>query len=462
MRDPNWGRTEFRILPGNIDFEEKYVVPEGCVDFVLAHPYGNFIQWCRHNWIDLFVFGWDWRRGVQELADFFLNVFMPMFDVRFAGHTPHPLDNFTLIGHSAGGMVVKMILNASADQYVQRMKKAITVATPFYGYGGQIHRYLKGDTDLNWTEGANGASVYTRVISSMPGTYEYLYLDYETYESNKIAFASDPEGYNLDAYPSFDKVDPNEVADPYDPQPDAQSRVRYPLHYGFDSSLLYRGKVESRKVSSALADPNTASKFYNIRGIQSKNGNVLSDTVVAQLWERVPESFDPDTDPDPIDDKNGYGDGVQPAWTARLLGLPDPAQQVITIVDDIEHMTMMNNSKVQEKIAELLGLDPNALTFVLEDMEEFVASRVELDQFLSGVRKLIVEKALTPERRKVVLAEYLRGFKPIELHKLLARAYIDALEESEPKDGTGFGASKEIQDACAPFPKRTLKIGCQL
>ncbi len=196
--------------------------------------------------------------------------------------------------------------------------------------------------------------------------------------------------------------------------------------------------MESRKVSSALADPNTASKFYNIRGIQSKNGNVLSDTVVAQLWERVPELFDPDTDPDPIDDKNGYGDGVQPAWTARLLGLPDPAQQVITIVDDIEHMTMMNNSKVQEKIAELLGLDPNALTFVLEDMEEFVASRVELDQFLSGVRKLIVEKALKGCTRRIsarVQADRAAQTPGSRLHR---RA-----QESEPKDGTGFGASKK-------------------
>jgi pimeloyl-ACP methyl ester carboxylesterase len=426
-----------KMLPGDLDFEEKYIVPDGCVDFFQTHPYGNFIQWCRNNWIDLFVFGWDWRRGVQASADFFLNEFMPMFDLRFAGQTPHPLDNFTLVGHSAGGMVVKVILNASANQYVQRMKKAISVATPFYGYGGQIHTYFKGNSDVNWTEGIHGASIYTRVISSMPGGYEFLYLDYQTYLANKNAFASDPEGYNLNAYPSFDKVTSTEVADPYDPQPDAQGQVRYPAYYGFESSLLYRGKVESRKVSAALADANVAAKFYNIRGVQSENGTVKSETVVAQRWERVPESFDPDADTDPIEDTKGPGDGVQPAWTARLLGLPDPAQQVITVVDDLEHMMMMNNTEVQAKIAELLGLDPNDLTFMAEDMEDVVATRNDLNQFLARLRSLTVDQELTPERQKVVVREYLRGFNPDELHKLLARAYIDALKSPSQKTGRG-------------------------
>jgi pimeloyl-ACP methyl ester carboxylesterase len=442
------------MLPGDVDFEEHYIVPEGCVDFVLARPYANFIQWCRNNWIDLFVFGWDWRRGVQDSAEFFLKVFMPMLDIRFAGHTPHPLDNFTLIGHSSGGMVVKMILNASDDQYVQRMKKAITVATPFYGYGGQPHRFLKGDPDLNWTE-PNGASVYTRVISSMPGMYEFLYLDYETYESNMDAFADDPEGYNLDAYPSLDKVNPAEVADPYDPQPDAQGRVRYPLHYGFDSTLLYKGKVESRKVSSAL-DPSIAAKLYNIRGVQSRDGNVLNNTVVGQSWERVLDSFDPDTDPDPIDDKLGPGDDTQPAWTTRFLGLPDPAHQVITIVDDAEHMhmMMMGNPKVQVKIAEMLELDPRALTFTREDMEGLVASRIELNKFLDELRERIAAKELTPERRKIMIAEYLRTFRPDELHKLFARAYLDALKSPSQKTGRSLGSDRAKESKPAPRRKR--------
>src|SRR6266480_2268555 len=141
------------ILSGGADTEQKYIVPDGCVDIpgvAFLGPYENFIQWCRLNSIDLFVFGWDWRRSVQDAANFFLNIFLPMFAARFGGHTPHLLDNFTPLGHSAGGMVVKAILNSTANQFVQRAKKAITVATPFYGYGEQIRRFLKGDPNLLW------------------------------------------------------------------------------------------------------------------------------------------------------------------------------------------------------------------------------------------------------------------------------------------------------------------------
>src|SRR5690242_11913156 len=68
------------MLPGDIDSEQKCIVPDGCVDIpgiLDLSPYDNFVKWCRLNAIDLFVFGWDWRRSVQDAADFFLNTFLP-------------------------------------------------------------------------------------------------------------------------------------------------------------------------------------------------------------------------------------------------------------------------------------------------------------------------------------------------------------------------------------------------
>ena len=56
-----------------VDVEQKYIVPDGCVDMpgvALLSPYEIFVQWCRRNSIDLFVFGWDWRRSVQDAAEF--------------------------------------------------------------------------------------------------------------------------------------------------------------------------------------------------------------------------------------------------------------------------------------------------------------------------------------------------------------------------------------------------------
>ena len=316
-----------KMLIGGIDTEQKYIVPASCVDIpgpAFLHAYEVFIQWCRRNSIDLFVFGWDWRRSVQDAADFFLNVFMPRFDARFAGMTPHPLDHFTFLGHSAGGMVIKAMLNSTANQYVQRVKKAITVATPFYGYGGQILRFLRGDQYLLVALIPRSSSA--AIISSLPGGYEYPYLGYQTYLDNKAGFESDPEGYNLNAYPSVDANDPTKVADPYDydPLPDANGKVRYPLLYGFKSSLLSQGHVTAQSISRPFtaAEATIAAKFFNIRGVQTSNGQDVNETPVGQSWARVLPWFSADLGPDPIQFQMGPGDGTQSAWTARLLGTP--------------------------------------------------------------------------------------------------------------------------------------------
>jgi len=427
------------MLPGGRDSEQKYVIADGCVNipgsFGPVHPYLNFTEWCHRNFIDLFTVGWDWRRSVQDAADFFLKTFLPMFDARFGGQTPHPLDHFSFVGHSAGGMVIKAILHATADQYVQRVKKAITVATPFYGYDGQIHQYLKGNTLVPLDR-----SVSAKIVSSMPGGYEYLYLDHETYLANKAAFESDPDSrFNLMAYPSMDRDDPNLPADPYDAEPDDNGMVRYPLQHGFESSLLYRANVVARRISSPLTDKAIAGKFYNIRGVQSENGKVANNTTVSQTWGRIAPEFDPDHDPDPIAVTNGPGDTVQPAWTTRLHGIAD--DHVITIIgDDIEHMVMMELPSVQKKIAELLGLDPNVVTFKSGNVAQLAASRAELDTFVEGMRTVTADPTTAPHRRKAVRSAFLRKLTPEQRQGLLVRFYLDAL-----KGATGSASPNSTQ-----------------
>lgn len=417
------------MVPGGVDTEQKYVVPDGCVNLPgpdFFHAYEVFIQWCRRNSIDLFVFGWDWRRSVQDAADFFLNVFLPMFDARFSGKTPHPLDHFTFLGHSAGGMVVKAMLNAAANQYVQRVKKAITVATPFYGYGEQIHRFLKGDPNLLWA--GFPRSVSATIVSSLPGGYEYPYLDYPTYLANQAAFANDPEGYDLAAYPSVDQYKATEIADPYDPQPGADGRVRYPLLYGFQSSLLYRGNVTARNISSPLTDTTIRAKLYNIRGVKTENSQPADSTAVGVSWARVTPLFSADFDADPIQDKMGAGDGTQPAWTTRLLGLPP--SQIITITgDDVKHANILDLDRVRARIAELIGLDASAMDFDddVPGLEELAASLEDFIGFAEGLAKFTSGRDLKPEQHSALRSEYLRKFKPAQLQALLARFYIESV-----------------------------------
>jgi hypothetical protein len=421
-------------MNGTVDYQQRYVVPDGCIEFVTLRPYDGFIQWCQNNWLDLFVFGWDWRRNIRETVRFFLDRFLPAFDARVTGQcTPHPLDDFTLVGHSFGGMVVKLILNEESNAYVQRMARAITAASPFYGYGANVHRYFKGDPDLNWTLGSGGAAKVTEVVSTLASTYQLQFLDEATYNANQTALANDPEGYKLMSYPSMDAATVSLRADPYNPVPGqpgpgATGNVRYISNHKFDWSLLASALGVYQSVASPLT-ATTAAKFYNIRGVQFKNGAVLNDTVVSQTWRLVPPTFDPDADPDPFTDALGPGDGTQPAWTTRLLGLPDG--HVITVKGDIEHMTLMNESRVQAKIAVLLGL-PTKKVKHMRTRKMPATSRTELNKFVARARAAI-EKEESPEKRTEIIRKVLRQYTPDQLHALLGRAYLDALRSPSQK-----------------------------
>lgn len=424
--------------PDYVDFQQHFVVPNGCVDCPGLEPYVGFSNWCQSSNIDLFVFGWDWRLSSAATADFFLNKFLPAFDslATLAGCSPHPLDNFFLVGHSFGGMVVKQILNQSTNQYVQRMKRGITVGSPFYGYGGQVHRYFKGDSQLNWSLNPNGAQRVAEIVSTLPGGYELLFLPEATYNNNQTAFANDSDGYNLLAYPSMDATSPGQRADPYNPMPtppatDPNGKVRYISSCGFDMNLLAAGKTASDKVTQAL-NSTVRNKFYNIRGVGNNN------TVVSQTWKLVPQAFNPNTGQDPITDTFGPGDGVLPAWSTRLLGLGK--NHVISIRGAIEHMDMMNSVDVQTEIAKLLQLTPTVfermkLIARRRPVKMQTASRTQLNKLIRQLERATAKEGISPEERRTVIRRRLQRYSPEELQQLMARAYMDALKSPSQLSG---------------------------
>lgn len=94
------------------DKGNRIVVADGDVNLLGCGVYDGFTAWCDRKGLDWFVFGWDWRRRLDHIGAFFLNKFLPHFKARVQNgcNNADPLVNFSLTGHSAGGMVVNWIL----------------------------------------------------------------------------------------------------------------------------------------------------------------------------------------------------------------------------------------------------------------------------------------------------------------------------------------------------------------
>jgi hypothetical protein len=418
-------------IQGGMDRDRKFIITDGCVDFPFfgLRPYEDFIQWCEQNKLDWFVFGWDWRRRLEDTVDLFVDRFLPMFQRRVAAACgADPLQDYAAIGHSMGGMVLKLVLNRGGI-FVDKMAHAVTVATPFYGHAGHMHRYFKGDPLLN---GLYGTSDVTEVISTMPGGYALLYLDKDTYHRDESALASDPQ-YPLSSYPLVDANNASVVADPYNPQTQ-NALVRYPQRHGFDHAELQRGKLTYQQVAAPLTDPAVSRKFYNIRGVQRVGGTVAADTINSQTWARIATDFDADVDPNPISDVTMCpGDGLIPAWSARLV----TSANVVTIVGDLEHMDMMNFPKTHDALAKILNLKGRKRKRRSPQNTPKIASRRELMNFLDGLAEAREEFVGLP---KIYLDQatlrYLAKFNRAQLSALIGRAYVDAPKSPSQKLGT--------------------------
>lgn len=332
-----------------VEADDHIVIAGGSVQFAGRTPYDGFLHWCASRNIDVLVYGFDWRRPFDEMADFFVQQFVPHFRNRVeAACGVDPLQNYSLLGHSEGGMLVNWLLRQHGTGGLPQFKAAITAGTPFYGYGSQIERWFTGMSLLNGL----GKREITRVISSMPALYALSFLARCTYDANAAALAGDP--YPLTQYPSTD-AQSGADADPYNVQVNG-AQVRYPDHAvtGFDAQELAVGAQVAADMSAPM--PNgLGAKFYNLRGIQPNKQTVGSDT-----WQWILGSFDPEADPSPIHlVENVPGDGTQPAWTARLLrsNAAEKKNNIIDVVaDDAEHMFLLESRAVQDALAPKLGV----------------------------------------------------------------------------------------------------------
>jgi hypothetical protein len=333
----------------NLDRNNQIIIANDEVDFFGVKPYSTFTDWCDLQGIDWFVYGWDWRRPVDVMASFLLNQFLPRFQTAVQLATgADPLKNLVLVGHSEGGMLLTVALS-QPNGILGGLTSAITVCSPFYGYDGQLPRWFNGESYLNYL----GEQDIIETISSFQGCYCLNYMDINTYTNNAALFAADA-AYPLLDYPSKDATNPATDVDPY-----VYTATRYSTADGFNAAYLNNGFKVYQTIAAGPA-PDYRNLFYNIRGVQATN-----DTVGGITWATLPPGYTPGTSFQPITDDSTLvpGDDTQPAWTARLLGLPDA--QCITVEGDIHHMFMMEYPQTQDAIGGILGLPPIPLEKLL-------------------------------------------------------------------------------------------------
>jgi hypothetical protein len=357
------------------DKGDRIIIADEALSVAGCSPHDGLIDWAQDNNVDLFVFPWDWRRRLDETVTFFIGTFLPYFRARVqAAGCPDPLASFALIGHSFGGMIVNLILHGNAP-ILHTMTHAITVATPFYGYSGQVHRWFEGDGMLNCFGLFKQDMMET--IASLPGLYTLHYLDEQTFNANETALGGGE--YPIPGYPSMDASVVGLRADPYDPQTYG-SLVRYPGLTGFDIGELDYAKLQFRTLASPM-DSILLQKFHNIRGVKTTNDQVtpVNNTVGRVTWDWITSSFDA-SDTTPIEnDILLPGDGTQPAWTTCLVTNGD---RCVTVkAENIDHAFLMNHTGVLETIQEILCPEGAAVS-PRETPEPEPASDEEMVDFL--------------------------------------------------------------------------------
>lgn len=405
-------------MVGDEDSQGHPIITDGQIELLGVGPYNRFLLWGKLSGYNVFLYGWDWRRRLDDEVAFLGVTFLPRLRASvLAAYGLDPLADLTVVGHSFGGLLLHMWLQGGGP-VVSTLRHAVTVATPFYGYGGQVHRYFTGEVIL---EDFYSRSTMAAIIASLRGPYELMFMPHATWVRDQVVLAAD--NYPLLAYPSMDAAIPTLPTDPYDPV-GAGGKVRYPTASWFQSGELAAARTLLQAVTAPLPAA-TAAKTHNWRGVRTAGAATLKDTVWSQSWQLVAPGFNPDTDPDPITDHVGPGDDTIPAWSARLASTPQ--KNLFTFQGDLHHMFMMENIKVLAKLQELIGPPLMAFAIDVPPVEHQVASREKALAFLKTIRIPPV-MARSDEEMARHVGQVLRETEPAILRGVIRRFMADVLK----------------------------------
>lgn len=352
------------------------VVPNGPVRF-FAKPYDATERFFRNKEYNYAVFGYDWRRRVDEPAAFledFLRRFRDGVIKRFQNDkSKNPLRTTTLLCHSQGGLVAKLFLHrvlgksgVTPEEVSEWMEQVITVATPFYGTSNHVRRYYKGQKDLNIIYGPR---IIAETAGTLPGPYILMLLDKNSYEKDK-------DRLEIAQYPVRDTADETIEVDPYA----ASTLSRYPKWIRKESL------EEARKLRGAVRRelaPAVLERVFHVRSGKDEG------TIVEQFWSDIDGSkFDPVNDEFPIMGRKGPGDGTVPFWSAKLA--QTPPEQTYSLQKAKDHSELLEHEETLNVVTRIIEKGKIPQLMPVADLEYIggpKATDQAVEQFLTDVKE---------------------------------------------------------------------------
>lgn len=309
------------------DIDAFVVGANGPLHFLTQTPYTDFLRFAEASRWNAVVFGYDWRRPLEESADF-LQLFVNGFRAGAqALSVKDPLPTTTFVCHSMGGNVIATALRRSEFSKLA-FKSIVTIATPFYGTSTHHQRYYVGQDPLN---GWYTKTDVTRIIGSMSGPFSLLFLP-------QSVFAQYGSKLGLSRYPLTDSKTGNAV-DPFG----SEAAPRWP------SYVSQQGLKVGHAALVNLAKPiesGVLGRFFNVRSQKDK------ETAVELRWDDVRgSSFDPQTGANPVHPLLGPGDGTVPFWSAFHAS----AVNRIELQSARDHGNLLEHREVMDIVASIVA-----------------------------------------------------------------------------------------------------------
>ncbi len=115
----------------------------------------------------LFEFPYDWRLPIQVNGDLLGQTLE-----RWADGDPDM--QFTLVGHSMGGLVSRAFVARHPEQAKRRIKRIIMHGTPHFGAAGAIADLMEGNRMMALASALNENNSIRRFVLNMPSAYQLL------------------------------------------------------------------------------------------------------------------------------------------------------------------------------------------------------------------------------------------------------------------------------------------------